>query len=91
MQVWKTPSWPAWLIPLGWMFLGIGVGVALGTVLYLIDALSKGFGLGMALRGNVDEGYGILQALALLGTIVGGSVGLVAGLATWLFAGHTRR
>jgi hypothetical protein len=68
-----------WIIVLGWFVAGIFVGVVFGTLFWWIDLTISGKRIEEALRGQVEDAISTLQAMILLGCLVGGPIGLVWG------------
>jgi len=70
----------AWDV-LGWAFLGTSLGAVISGLLWWIYLVNKGNSLWGGLQGEVEDGWGVLQGLLVLGCLIGVGVGLLCGLA----------
>jgi hypothetical protein len=75
----KSPK-PTSLVILARTLLGTLLGVLIGGVYWTITMVVRGHNLIDALQGMVEDALRVLQALTILGGLVGGAVGLVNGL-----------
>jgi hypothetical protein len=64
----------------GRLAVGIAVGLGLGAACWAVELARRGHGILAALRGEVEDGLGLLQGLAALGGLCGAAVGLGTGL-----------
>jgi hypothetical protein len=77
----KPPVRP-WLLVLTRVVLCAAVGVAIGTAFWAGSLTQKGKSIPAALRGEMEDAIGVLQALTVIGGLVGAAVGCVYGLVT---------
>lgn len=59
---------------------GVIIGVFISLFVWSVDLLVNGQSLRKALGGEVEDAWGTLQALVVLGSLVGASVGFLHGL-----------
>jgi hypothetical protein len=60
--------------------LALAIGVALGVTLWSVIMAWQGHSLATAMRGEVEDGLGLLEGLAALGGLCGTGTGLCWGL-----------
>jgi hypothetical protein len=60
--------------------VGLAVGVSISLLIWWAHVAEKGATIAKALRGEVEDALGVLQALITIGVVVGGSIGLLHGL-----------
>ena len=60
--------------------LGLAIGVALGVSLWVVAMVCQGHSLASAMRGEVEDGLGLLEGLVALGGLCGTGVGMCWGI-----------
>ncbi len=66
-------------VVLFWLASGVIIGVFITLLFWCGDLLVNGQSLREALGGEVEDAWGTLQALIVLGSLVGASVGFLHG------------
>ncbi len=79
MAFFSSPS-RLWMLALGWVILGILIGVTIGGLFWWVWLAQIGKSISEAVRGEVDDGIGTLQGMTALGGLVGCAVGLLYSL-----------
>lgn len=70
---------------------GLAIGVTLGAAIWAVTMVAQGHTLPSAVRGEVEDGLGLLQGLAALGGLCGSVVGMGWGLVRLVNGETTRR
>ncbi|MCP9456503.1 MAG: hypothetical protein NNA18_10400 [Nitrospira sp.] len=63
-----------------WLVSGVIIGVFIAFLFWCGDLLFNGRSIRKAIGGELEDAWGTLQALVVLGSLVGGGVGFLNGL-----------
>jgi hypothetical protein len=68
------------MIVMGWSCFGVATGITLGGLFWWAELALAGKRIAQALTGEVEDAFGMLQGVVILGCLIGAGVGLAYGL-----------